>query len=407
MKKIVIINSCWGKKDFIFENLFNLWYFIILADAVLPASIQKYVKDIIIVDTFDINSAHDTIVNYCKDNFIEGILTFWEDDVLLTAKLNQTLNLSGVPFYIAKNIRNKYNFRLESRNLWIPTPYFIKLTDEIIDHLPKDIIFPWVIKPAFWASSAYITLCKNKKDLIYFYKKISKEISTNTETALHNGLELFYESFIEWKEIDIDMLIQNWECKYIAIADNNDTWWPYFQEIWQNTPSLMNENLQGLIKRQATNYIQKLWISNACLHFEAKVLNNILIPIEINLRMWWDEVWYFNKEVYWVDLIDLSTKIALGEKISDYTHIIPQCKLYWEYILPYKKWIIKQINIDYEKLKILWVSQINIYKKIWDFIDIPPNEFSFIWWFICKIQNIWEKDKIIENIKKFISITIE
>ena len=123
--------------------------------------------------------------------------------------------------------------------------------------------------------------------------------------------------------------------------------------------------------------------------------------------MWWDEVWYFNKEVYWVDLIDLSTKIALGEKISDYTHIIPQCKLYWEYILPYKKWIIKQINIDYEKLKILWVPQINIYKKIWDFIDIPPNEFSFIWWFICKIQNIWEKDKIIENIKKFISITIE
>lgn len=407
MIKIIIINSCWGKKDFIFENLFNLWYFIVLADNVIPISIQKYVKDYIFIDTFDLDSAHDTIVNYCKYNFIEGILTFWEDDVLLTARLNQTLNLSGIPFYIAKNIRNKYNFRFESRKIWIPTPYFMNLNDEIINNLPEGIVFPWVIKPSFWASSAYITLCKNKEDLIYFYKKISKEININTETALHNGLDLFYESFIEWKEIDIDMLMQNWECKYITIADNNDIWWPYFQEIWQNSPSLLSENSQKSIKKQAIDYISKFQIKNGCLHFEAKIFNNILIPIEINLRMWWDEVWYFNKEVYWVDLIDMSVKIALWEKICDYTDIIPQCYMYWEYILPSKKWIIKQIDIDYKKLKILWVSQIIIHKQVWDLIDIPPNEFSFIGWFICKIQNISEKDKIIENIKNFISITIE
>lgn len=409
MKKIIVINSCQGKKDFIFENLSYFWYSIILADNIVPKTIEQYIYDFLKVDTFQVDSAYNAIINYCKDNQIEGILTFWEDDVLLTAKLNQTLNLSGIPFYIAQNIRNKYNFRKISKKLWIPSPYFLKLTEEILENLPENIIFPWVIKPSFWASSAYITLCKNKNDLIYFYKKISKEINENIESALHDWLELFYESFIEWKEIDIDMLIQNWECKYIVIADNNDTWWPYFQEIWQNAPSLLDENLQKLIKEQAINYIQKLWIYDACLHFEAKVFNNILIPIEINLRMWWDEVWYFNKYVYGVDLVEMSTKIACWEKIWDYKNIKSKCQLYGEYILPHKKWIITKININYEKLKELWVIKINLNKKEGDFINIPPNEFSFIGWFILKMNtiNTKEKDKFINNIKNFISITID
>lgn len=404
MKNILIINSCQWKKDFIFERLFNLWYEIHLADKEIPYSIKCFIFQLLPINTFSINDSYNKIIEYYRNNQINWVITFWEDDVLLLARIVETLKLPGSPFFIAEKIRNKYKFRQECKKNQIITPDFIELNENTILNIPNNLKFPWVIKPAFWASSAYITLCKNKKELIHFYNKITNEITTDIETALHNWKELFYESFISGKEIDIDILIQNWVMRYISISDNKETLWPYFQEIWQSTPSILAIKDQDFVKIKAKEYIKKLNIDNACLHFEAKYKNQELIPIEINLRMWWDEVWYFNHEVYNVDLIEMSVKIACGEDIWYLSNIHPRCKLYWEYILPTKKWTITEIRINSKNLIDLWVTKIQINKKIWDIINIPPDDFSFLWWFIAKINHEDNHEDIIENIYKNITI---
>ena len=111
MKKIIILNSCNWKKDFIFERLFSLWYYVILADLEISNNIKKFIHEIIKIDTKNIEDSYKTIIDYYKKNDIDWILTFWEDDVLLLSKIIEKINKNWIPFSIAKNIRNKLNFR--------------------------------------------------------------------------------------------------------------------------------------------------------------------------------------------------------------------------------------------------------------------------------------------------------
>lgn len=382
--KLLVINACQGKKNFIFERLYSLWYEVLVLNKERDVGIEKFVTTWILEDTMNIDKSFQKIISFVQNNKINWIITFWEDDVLLTSKLIEYLNLPWIPYFVAKNIRNKYLFRETSARLNINTPNFILLQPETTEASLQHLKFPCVLKPAYGASSAYIIKCNSHLETIQNYKTILNLLSEDTESALHDWHDLFVEEFIPWNEIDIDVLIQNWDVRFMSITDNIELNEQFFQEKGQSGPSKLSQNNQKLIKEQAKEILKKLWINNWCLHFEAKFNHEQLIPIEINLRMWGDEVWYFNKEIYWIDLIDFSAKIACGVEIPVLLDAQPTCFLVWEYLLPHKPWVISEIFIDKCRLKKLWVLKYEICSKIGSRINLPPNGYDFFGWYILK-----------------------
>ena len=57
-------------------------------------------------------------------------------------------------------------------------------------------------------------------DLDEIYQYVRESISTNIESALTDGLEIFAEEYIDGDEVDIDILLQNGKVKFYSIADN-------------------------------------------------------------------------------------------------------------------------------------------------------------------------------------------
>jgi len=153
-------------------------------------------------------SLKEAIKIHSQEHF-DGILTFWEDDVLLTAKINEALNLKGIPYSQAKNIRNKYEFRKLCESLGIRHPDFFHIDKTTTLEDLKEFPFPCVLKPCFGSSSAFVTRCTSAEEVLEKYKNIRGNFSLETETALHNGEDFFIESFLYGEEVDIDILVQD------------------------------------------------------------------------------------------------------------------------------------------------------------------------------------------------------
>lgn len=408
MKKILVVSACDGKKNFIFEELFRLWYRVFVLNSCILEEIDSFVSEWILFDTCDIDTSVKAVIKIQSKEHFDGILTFWEDDVILTSKINGALDLYWIPYSQAKNIRDKFEFRKKCSELNIKHPEFLPVGKNTTKKDLQSFSYPCVLKPAFGASSAFVTKCMSAEDVIKKYNLINTSLSVEVESALHNGTDFFIESFLYGAELDIDILVQDGIIKYISITDNFDSQSDYFIEVWQCSPSQFFPEEEKNIKKQSIEIIEKLGFINACLHFEAKYHNWILTPIEINMRMWGDEVWYFNKEVYGVNLIDEAVKIACWEHTPDYTKVNAQCRVYGEYFLPQNKWYIKSIRIDDRKLENLWVIKYQITKNVWDYVDVPPNDFCYLWWYIIKsdIKNdFWTFDD--KNIRSCFHIQIE
>src|SRR3989344_2503710 len=240
-KRLLLINTAYSKKKFILQKLKKLDYEIFVVNKDKPTWAQKYVDHWILSDTNNHEQTINKVKEFLKDNRIDGVLTFWEDDVLLTSKIVSAFNLKGVPYEIAEHVRNKFAFRTFSAKNNIPAPrYQIINNQNDLDLVRKNLRFPIVFKPAFGSSSSLVMKVETPDQLFKSYEFIEKTFAKKSkhETALHDGSQIFAEEYINGEEVDVDMLLQNGKTKFIAVSDNYDkSVDSFFVDKGQATPS--------------------------------------------------------------------------------------------------------------------------------------------------------------------------
>src|SRR3989339_225092 len=293
-KTILLVNTGSRKKRFIIQRLKKLDLNLVALNKEKNWA-ESYVDHWIIANTYNHDESIRAVQNFFKSNpeiKIDGVLTFWEDDVLLTAKLVDKFGFIGIPFAIAKQARNKYLFREFCKNNGINTPRHLMIRNAAeLKNVCRKLKFPMVIKPAYGSSSAYVIKVNNREELRDTYHYIKKNISTESETALSDGLDIFVEEFLDGDEVDIDILLQNGKIKFYSIADNFDkSKGQFFVDSGQAMPSTLPEKNQKDLVTMAEDALEKLGIQNGCIHFEAKSTQAGPFPIEVNLRMGGDYV---------------------------------------------------------------------------------------------------------------------
>jgi biotin carboxylase len=179
--------------------------------------------------------------------------------------------------------------------------------------------FPLVVKPVFGSSSAYVVRVDNLKELQETVDYIRSTINTEVESSLAAGTAIMAEEYIDGNEVDIDILLQNGKLKFWSMSDNDATREPFFVETGQCIPSRLAASQQAELVELAEEILERLGVEDGCVHFEAKYSSRGPMPIEVNLRMGGDEVYYFVKTAWGVDLIENAARIMLGEYISPIT----------------------------------------------------------------------------------------
>ncbi|KKQ27359.1 MAG: D-alanine-D-alanine ligase-like protein [Candidatus Magasanikbacteria bacterium GW2011_GWC2_37_14] len=409
-KTILLVNTGTAKKKFIIQKLKKLGLYLIVLNKEKNWA-HPYVDEWILADNFNHNEAIKAVDAYIKNDQnrkIDGVVTFWEDDVLLTSKIVERFNFIGIPYTIAKQVRNKFLFRefCEKNNIKAPKHKLIKNTDDL-ENIANNFNFPLVIKPAFGASSAFVVKTENKDDLINTYNYIKKNISTETESALSDGLDIFVEEYLDGDEVDIDILLQNGKIKFFTVSDNfNKDWEQFFVDSGQSIPSTLPHHNQNGLVELAEEILEKLGIQNGCIHFEGKATSRGPFPIEVNMRMGGDYVYSYNKAAWDLDLIENSIKICLGQYIK-----IPKQNLPKKYIIgwdlhPEYSGLLVELNVDDELKRKKYFEEINLYKDVGEPILMPPEGYESLGWLTVSGENFLDAQDNLKDALNYIKYKV-
>ncbi len=390
-KTIMLVNTGSVKKKFILQRLKQLGLRIIIVHHEKNWA-APYVDRWILTDTKNHNKTLEDIESFLSvhsDLTLDGILTFWEDDVLLTAKVADALGLINVPAPIVRQVRDKSQFRKFCTENDIRTPEHLLIKDESdLDHVATDFTFPVVLKPSFGSGSAFVIKAQDKEELYSTYEYIERNISPSVESSLNEGLDVLVESYIDGDEVDIDMLLQNGKIKYFAIVDNYRTEEPFFIETQQAIPSELPQKDQDALVEMAETVLEKLGIQNGCIHFEAKATRRGPVPIEINLRMGGDETYAFSKEAWGVDLIEGAVKIALGIYLPKVRKPdTPRKYLMSNTFTPKQSGLLVKLDVSEQIKKVPGVEELCLFRQAGDAVLVPPEGYEYLGWIVVSGEN--------------------
>lgn len=409
-KTILLVNTGSPKKRFILQKLKKLGLTIVVLNKEKNWA-QPYIDNWILADTTNHIEAIHEVENFLTQNpqiIFNGILTFWEDDVLLTSKLTDKYKLTGISYEIAKRMRNKFLFREFCVENQLPAPKHIILrTENEIKKIETSLKFPLVIKPTYGSSSAYVMKVENIEELIQTYFFIKNNLSIDVESALTDGLEILVEEYITGHEVDIDILIQNGKIKFYSISDNDQTNEPFFIETGQSIPSILPKKEQTALIEMAEEVLEKIGVQNGCIHFEAKSTKTGPVPIEVNLRMGGDEVYSFVKGAWGIDLIENALKIACGIYINKINKPeVPNKYITGKYFLSEHSGILIKLNISEEIKKHKALEEICFYKEVGDPILVPPEGYEYLGWITVSGNNLLEAKDNLEKLTQLIKYEV-
>ncbi|MFZ4631765.1 MAG: ATP-grasp domain-containing protein [Patescibacteria group bacterium] len=395
-KTVLIVNSTGANDPLHSKKLFikkvkNLGVKIIILSKE-ASSFQPYVDYSVSADTANYPEALAALDKFLSNNpgiKMSGVVTFLEDDVLLTAKISDKYHLINTSYKVAAQIRNKFSFREFCAANNLPTIKFRALKNtKDLEEVVKLLNFPLVVKPAYGAASAFVVKVNNEEELRESYNYIKKNISPKVESALADGLEVFVEEYIDGDEVDLDILVQNGKIKFCAISDNGKTKEPFFIETTRMTPSSLPEKHQAALTVMADETLEKLGVLNGCIHFEAKLAATGPIPLEINLRLGGDEVYPSVKAAWHVDLVENMIKIACGIYIPKFEFPSgPYEYLAAETFSSDYSGIIVNLDIDEDLKRRPFIKEFEFEKKIGDSVLSPPDGYEYLGWVLVSGNN--------------------
>lgn len=371
------------------------------------ASFQPYVDYSVSADTTNYQASLAELDKFLGNNpgvKLDGVITFLEDDVLLTAKIADKYHLINIPYKVAVEARNKYSFREFCAANGLPTVKFRALKNgRDLEEVIKLFNFPLVVKPAYGASSAFVVKVNNEEELRESYDYIKKTISPKIESALNDGLEVFVEEYIDGDEVDLDILVQNGKIKFCALSDNGKTKEPFFVETTRMTPSSLPPKHQAELIAMADETLEKLGIRNGCIHFEAKSTPRGPMPLEINLRLGGDEVYPSVKAAWHVDLVENLVKIACGIYIPKFEFPSgPYEYLVAETFSTDYSGIIVNLDIDEDLRRRPYVKEFQFEKKIGDSVLCPPDGYEYLGWILVSGDNPLDAQDNLREMEKAI-----
>ncbi len=391
-KKLLVVNSGSRKKEFILKRINELGCKVILLNKGKNWA-EKYIHHLINADPANHAEALLAVKKYYQDNAIDGVITFWEDDVLLTSKIVDMLGVPGIAYQTARLARNKYLFRKFCAASGIPSPKskFIR-SKEDLKYVIKNFKFPLVAKPVYGSSSAFVVKVEKAADLPNVLGYIRENISEKIESALASGLHIFVEEYLEGEEVDIDMLLQNGKVKFHSITDNDPTDEPFFVETGDSIPSNLPESSQRELVNLAEDVMEKLGIQQGCIHFEAKWTKKGAYPIEANLRMGGDMTYSLVKECWGVDLIENAVKIALGIYIKPEKPLQPLKYLKDKYFLSDHSGVLVELDVDKTLAKEDYLAEFHFFKEDGDSVLVPPEGYEYLGWVSVRGNNAIEAE---------------
>lgn len=405
-RTLLVVNTGSRKKRFTLRRLHDLGCRLVLLHATENWA-RAYADHWILADTSDHAAALSAVERFVGENpetTIQGVLTFWEDDVLLVSRIRDSLGLPGIPLDVARTARDKHLFRAFCRDNGLPAPGHA-LVDPALAAAESvgNLSYPLVVKPVYGSSSAYVVRVNDDRELEETVRYIRQNMSADVESSLMAGNDIMAEEYIDGNEVDIDILLQNGKIKFWSMSDNEATREPFFVETGQCIPSRLSASQQAELVAMAEEILERIGIEQGCIHFEARYGSRGPMPIEINLRMGGDEVYDFVRTAWGIDMVEFAAMIALGEYIRPVEKpASPRKHVAGKYFLPSHSGVLASLSLP-DKVE---NGALRFFKKVGDAVLAPPLGYEYLGWAYAVADTLGEAEERLSRIMQKVSFDV-
>ncbi len=406
-KTLLVISSPSPKKRFIYNRLKELGSKMILMSSEANW-VARQADAFIEADTLEPDDCIAMVEALLKDTKIDGVITFWENAVPLSAALAERFGWVGHSPAAALNARNKRQTRqaLDAAKLSRYSPAWAPIrSPKDLEREAKRIGFPLVLKPAWGVKSQFVVKLDSLEEAKKAFDYIKTNMTPSFDPIYKHGTEIMAEAYLDGAEIDVDLLVQNGEVKFHAFTDNFPTKEPFFIETGDAMPSRHEDSDLDAVLTMAREVVAALGLSQGALHLEAKITAEGPKLVELNARMGGDYLYDWIKTAWGVDMIAEAARIAVGLPCAPAQLKEAKTHLVGRYLVPPHSGVISGLSVPAERDRSK-VHDITLQKEPGDPVLIPPEGFETIGWLVGKGDTYAEAEENLDEALRGITMNI-
>lgn len=361
------------------------------------------IDDLIIADTYDMDTSLKKAVEYAGGHCVTGVMTWTDKDVELTAKIAEALNLPGISVDASKKARNKYLMREALKDLPDISPKYKRVrTLDDLKQAVETVGRPGIFKPVGGAGSKGIFKVDMDTDIQHLYAEMVETASPEHDKIYtYYPDEYVYEEYLEGAEISVDGVIQN-DTVYITGAADNLVTDDYSLDYLEVFPSEEDSSTIEHIKETVETTVKALGFNHCAFHLEGRLTPDGFKIIEVAGRPGGGFIaTHVIEHAAGVSYLEFIIKVATGQNIKDswpeFDKISTQSVCHYE-VLAEKAGTVKDLRglddvIEDEDIIVLVpLGNIN------DEITLPPKDFE-----TCYLATAVLKGENFEGIKRTIA----
>jgi biotin carboxylase len=245
---------------------------------------------------------------------LDGVVTFWEEDVPTAALLSRRLRLPGSRLNAAFNARSKYRMRLALQRAGVPVPPFCRIdSPDSLRLAAEQIAFPAILKPEWGSDSEWVARVESLAHAAEVFGGLRRRVRVQDCIYPYRGRRFVLEGLLSGPEVSVEGVVQEGRVTLYAIIDKAQMDEDSFIERGECTPSRFPEATQAAIRKMVIDGVRALGLTNSGIHAEVKITPDGPRIVEIGARMGGDCIHALVLRVYGTDLAEQNIRVALGQ----------------------------------------------------------------------------------------------
>ena len=310
--KLLFVHSGSTKKRLTFETAAAMGVEIYLLNAT-PSWADAHARETVYAPNASLDDILSLTENLHRRVHLDGVVTFWEEDVPTCAHIAHHLGLPGNVPDKALNARSKYQMRDAFHRAGVPVPRFRLITDETsLSNACRELKLPAVLKPEWGADSEWVTRVDSVEQALNIYREIRNRARVQDSLYPYPRARFILEEFLYGPEVSVEGVVQNGQVTLYAIIDKAKMDPTSFIERGETTPSRFPLPVQEAIRDMVVRGATALGLTHSGIHAEVKITPDGPRIVEIGARMGGDCIQPLVKRVYGINLAEENIRVVLG-----------------------------------------------------------------------------------------------
>ncbi|PIE54456.1 MAG: carboxylate--amine ligase [Dethiosulfovibrio peptidovorans] len=274
-----------------------------------PHPVLALADEILSVETNDVRQILDAV----RGRRFDGVITICDYYIETTVEVSRSMGLP-CPFpQGVKNIRRKDILRATLDRTGIPNVQHALCScwDETKASANR-LSYPLVIKPVDLASSAFVRLIHDERELQDAFAAL-EAFTVNFRDQPRERLILL-EEYLDGPEFSVETVISRGQPTTLGITDKSVTGSPRFIEDGHMFPAPLEPNVEQTVMDYVNSVLQALQFEYGVAHTEIKLTANGPKIVEINVRPAGNYIAELVEIVTGVDILKAFVDLSLGQR---------------------------------------------------------------------------------------------